>query len=358
MLRISGEILSKNRTVAVVSDGMIVESDNTRLPLYLKRTGDVEGWLADRAIDSHRTNSRLLKKALRLGTLEDAEVVLKVNAATITDTYWFRETGSPLVWEDIRFKKNLFDGLALRGDPDSFNQPYSPTPELTNTGSFEKCWRFENGGWWMYKAGNEWELFSELFICRFGQALSFPMAEYTLDGPYIKTKDFTGNASVNFESADSLVGENEDYGFNFQKFWSLSPKLAEQYLGIIYLDTLCFNMDRHTKNYGILRDVESGEILSMAPNFDNNIALFARGIPKLDRKNDRLVDLFLELLTQDARAKELANSFPVPSREMIKRCVMDILMPADPENVCAFIMEGNDRIQSALIQNMGMEPTL
>lgn len=101
---------------------------------------------------------------MRLRTTDDVQTALAVNAATVTDCYWFRPEGSAAVYEDIRFKENYFSELALRGDPDSFSNRPSRTPELTNTGSFEKCWKLINGEWWMYKSGNEKEYFSELFI--------------------------------------------------------------------------------------------------------------------------------------------------------------------------------------------------
>jgi len=349
MLKICGEIMSGDRVVAVVRDGLIAESDKVLLPLFLKRTGDVESWLAGRAIDGHRTNSRLLKKALRLSGADDVEIVLKVNASTITDTYWFRQDGSVLAYEDVRFKINYFDKLALRGDPDSFNQPYSPTPELTNIGSFEKCWRLSDGMWWLIKQGSDLERFSELFICRLGQALGFPMAKYLPEDGTIRSPDFTGGASVNYESAEGIVGCDEDYGLNFEAFLNLSPDLAEQYLQIIYLDTLCFNMDRHTKNYGVMRDVETGAILRMAPNFDNNIALFARGVPQnLDRAGDKLVSLFCVLLAHDSRALDIVRRFPVPDREMIETCAQQAGVPMDVESVCAFVLNGSGFVQARI----------
>jgi hypothetical protein len=332
--------------IAIVRDGLLTETDPALLPLFLKRTGDVEGWLIGRAIDSHRTNSRLLKKALRLSAANDAELVLRVNAATVTDTYWFRECSVSLSWEDARFKANYFDKLALRGDPDSFNLPYSPTPELTNIGSFEKCWRLENDKWWMIKQGNELERFSELFICGLGKALGFPMAEYLPENGTIKSPDFTCGASVNYESAEGIVGDNEDYGQNFEGLLALSPALAEQYLQIIYLDTICFNMDRHTKNYGVLRDVESGKILSMAPNFDNNISLFARGIPKnMSRSNDMLISLFCEFIGQNEDALVIAKLLPSPTWDMAARCAAQINMPINAGDACTFIMNGSNQVQ-------------
>jgi hypothetical protein len=211
----------------------------------------------------------------------------------------------------------------------------------------------------MVKQGNDLERFSELFVCRMGQALGLAMADYQPEGKLIKSPDFTDGASVNFESADGLVGDDEDYAVNFETFWQLSPRLAEQYLQIIYMDTLCFNMDRHTKNYGVLRDAESGEILSMAPNFDNNIALFARGIPKdLSRANDKLIALFREFLDADERAREFAKSLPSPTREMVAQCVTAIPVSVDVEMVRDFVMSGSELIQQAIRemrQEQGMD---
>ena len=349
MLKIDGDVMSKDKAIAAIKAGSIVDADQSLLPFFLKRTGDIEGWLKSRAIDAHRTNSRLLKKALRLAANDDAALVLKVNAATITDTYWFREEGAGLKFDDVRFKANYFDKLALYGDPDGFNLPYSATPELTNIGSFEKCWRLSDGKWWMIKQGSEPERFSEMFVCKLGEALGFPMAEYYCDNAVIKSPDFTQGASVNYEAAEGLVGDDEDYALNFDVLRELSPDLAEQYMEIIYLDTLCFNMDRHTRNYGILRDVNTGAVLRMAPNYDNNIALISRGMPSdLERTNDRLIALFAELLKQKKEAFEIAKRLPVPDADMIVDCIKQVPIPVDTQAVTRFISSGSRRIQKQL----------
>lgn len=49
---------------------------------------------------------------------------------------------------------------------------------------------------------------------------------------------------------------------------------------MLFLDTVCANPDRYTFNFGILRDAKSRDILGLAPNFDNNMALISRGYPK------------------------------------------------------------------------------
>ena len=84
MQNITGTLMSEDCVIATVKNGVITDADERLLPLYLKRTGNIEGWLASRAIDSHRTNSRLLKRALRLRTTDDIATALAVNAATPT----------------------------------------------------------------------------------------------------------------------------------------------------------------------------------------------------------------------------------------------------------------------------------
>ena len=327
MHNIAGTLMSEDRPIAKIQNSMIIESEDALLPLYLKRTRKVEGWLASRAIDSHRVNSRLLKKALRLKGADDVQTALAVNAATVTDRYWFREENSSAVYDDIRFKENYFDQLALRGDPDSFSREPSRTPELTNTGSFEKCWKLIDGKWWMYKNCNENELFSEMFICLLGEKLGFNMAHYEIDGPYIRSEDFTEGAKVNFEPIRSLVDDDDDYQICFSTLKEISLKLAEEYLSLIWMDTVCYNMDRHTENFGLLRDVETGKILSLAPNYDNNIALISKGYPSdVTREKDGLIRFFRDFTTGCKEAAEMYRRMNLPeiTAPVIEACMVEM----------------------------------
>ncbi len=351
MQSLNGFIMSKDIPVVKVENGIASIINEELAPLFFSRSCDVSAWLESRAIDSHRTNSRLLKKALRLSNKDDVDTVLSVNAVTITDNYWFKEMTSELMWEDVRFKENVFDNLALCGDPDSFNQKPSRTPELTNIGSYEKCWRLIDGKWWMYKNGNELELFSEMFIYNIGRKLGFNMAFYELADGYIRTLDFTDNASVNFETADSMIGDNEDYKDNFEMLLSISESVAKDYLRLIYLDTICMNMDRHTKNYGVLRDTATGKIISLAPNYDNNIALVSRGYPKnISRENDLLIDLFIELLNENEKAYALFKDISIPklTEDIMNECIDDIALEIDRDFIVKFVLNGVYKIEELL----------
>ena len=56
----------------------------------------------------------------------------------------------------------------------------------------------------------------------------------------------------------SLGDDNDNYHDCFELIYQISKDLAKQYLLIIYMDTLCFDMDRHTDNFGFLKDPKNG----------------------------------------------------------------------------------------------------
>ena len=136
------EILSKDIVVAVYKDNNLIIKDKSRLPLFLLNNNNAKRWLETRAIDSHRTNSRLLKKIVRLKEKDDLSTVIFVNGATITYNYWIRPINSLIKYQDIKFSSDYFSSLALNGDFNNFveadDKKDTRTPELTNTGSFEK----------------------------------------------------------------------------------------------------------------------------------------------------------------------------------------------------------------------------
>ncbi|MCR5457279.1 MAG: HipA domain-containing protein [Clostridiales bacterium] len=348
---LSGKLMLENRVVATVKNGVITSKNDKLIPLYFKYNRYIEGWIASRAIDGQRTNARLLKKALRIHHTDDLSTSLAVNAATITDRYWFKPDGSELTYKDIRFTDNKFDKLALFGDPDAFCLRPSRTPELTNTGSFEKCWKLIDGEWWMYKSGNENEIFSELFICRLGEKLGLDMAHYELDGKYIRTKDFTDSGSITFEPMKSIVGDNEDYKECFDALHEISGHLVMQYINLLWMDSICYNMDRHTENFGVIRDLKTGDILSLAPNYDNNIALISQGYPSnVSRDGDGLIRFFREFMHDSVQAREMCQrmTFPEITKETINECLDEIPIEVNRQFITDFILNGQEKMNEII----------
>lgn len=352
----NGYLLSGDIPIAEIQGGKAIPLDRSRMPLYLAAGGSLEDWLASRAIDRHRPNSRILKKVLRLTDSGDVAAALRAHAATITDNYWIQREGETLGYEEIRFREDTFAELALTGSFSSYSREYenaglAATPELTNIGSYEKCWRIESGSWWLYKSGSILERFTEIFIGRLGRELGFPMAEYLPDGNYVKTPDFT-KGNYNYEPASSIVGDEEDYVFNYDRLTALHPVLGGQYLDILYMDALCFNMDRHTQNYGILRRRTDGSIVGMAPNFDNNIALISRGYgPDPRQSSGLLIKLFGELLKE----RGLTYVAPALDKDIIHEIAESTLPEEkiDREYVTEMVMECGRRLELQIRQATG-----
>lgn len=325
------EILSENTLVAIWQDGNLEIINESLLPLYLKRVSDADMWLETRAIDSHRANSRLLKKALRMEERDDISTVIRANGATITDNYWVREIGSNLKYDDVKFDSEYFSSLitkasaniALKGSYTSFNyvstRSLSNSAELTNTGSFEKCWKMNNGSWWMFKSATANEIFSEVFISILGKKLGINVAKYEKGEKCVKSLNFT-DENTNFEPGFSFMGENEDYTDTINKLNELCPEAIADYVRMIFLDALIANPDRHTANFGLLRDVDTGKITGSAPCFDHNMALISRGYPSKSVNNDLLIRLFVELI----------GKFP-EYREYIPEVTQDIIIEAIDE---------------------------
>lgn len=289
-------IMSKDIQVAKWENGELTVLNEKLLPLYLRRVHNADMWLETRAIDSHRANSRLLKKALRLQEKDDVSTVVHVNGATITDTYWVKPFDSNLTYDDVKFDSDYFSRLALKGTYDSFNKAANSkntrTPELTNVGSFEKCWKLIDGKWWMIKSANHNEQFSELFVYELGKALGMKMAHYERGDKSVKSVDFTGDGEKIFEPALAFMGDNDDYEDVVKKLKEICPDAIKDYVRMIFLDAVVANPDRHTANFGLMRNADNGEILGFAPCFDHNMALISRGYPSNTGKSDLLISLF------------------------------------------------------------------
>ena len=339
------EILSGDTLVAVWQDNRLNILNECLLPLYLRKIHNADFWLETRAIDSHRANSRLLKKALRLVEKDDVSTVVHVNGATITDNYWIREIGSNLTYNDVKFSDDYFSNLALKGNYDSFNRAAnskrSKTPELTNVGSFEKCWKLRDGKWWMYKKATHDEMFSELFIYELGRKLGMNMAIYERGEGFIKSLDFTDSARVNFEPASSFMGDNEDYFDVVNALEKICSRAIPDYIRMIFMDTICANPDRHTNNFGLLRDTKTGEMIGFAPNFDNNMALISRGYPSKPGSKDMLISLFNELLEEHPYYREY---IPEVSEDVVKAVIAQLNMRVRSQLIVDFVLGRYEKV--------------
>lgn len=264
------EVIAEIRKTELVK---VLKKDLLPIIMLNESPGSFEVWLQTRVIDTHRTNSRQVRRRLSVKTEVPKEIVIKARAVSITDSYWLKWENENISYGEVR--KSLSDGLnsiALYGNDNDVNfKATDITPELTNIGSFEKCWKLFNDEWYMIKKGSYKENFAEVLISNIAIELGFNAVKYEAidEGRLVKCRDFTDNAEVDFEPMYSFV---RDY-WEIDDCVNIINELGfiNDFLDITFVDALCYNIDRHTFNFGLLR--RDGEILGLAPNFDNNLGL-------------------------------------------------------------------------------------
>ncbi|MCQ2796627.1 MAG: hypothetical protein MJ213_04975 [Bacilli bacterium] len=327
---LNGNVMMQNIVVASFDNGILTYLDEKRAPLSIIRNKDIKSFLSSRTIDDTRRNSRILKKLLMINVTDDNLLSLYAHGAVITDNYWFKTKGSRLNYEDIIFEQDIYHEVALDGILEIITSKPRVTPQITLGGSYEKCWRKIKNEWWIYKKGNTNELFSEMFSSRLAFYLNIPTVQYELIDNNIRCKNFA--TKYNFEPLSALIGENYNYETVFNALIKIKRSIAKQYLLLSWFDALVFNFDRHNDNCGLLRDKKTGEIVSLAPNFDNNLSLIAYNQNlKTENKDDAFLKNYIKFIKNNKTAKELFSEITLPklSKEIIDKCLVDLVCPID-----------------------------
>ena len=322
---LTGSIMMGDTKVATYQDGRLTFKNDSLCPLLIKRTNNINEFLKGRVIDTNRTNSRLLRKVLNINTSNEEYISLYAHGAVITDNYWFRPKGSRLKYKDICFNSDYYSDLALKGELAFYPKSPKHSPQLTAIGSFEKCWKMIDGEWWLYKKGTDEQIFSELFCSLLASELNIVTAIYEYDDGYIKTKNFANK--YNFEPMLGLVGDDESYNTIFNTLLDIDKDMADQYLLLSFFDCVINNVDRHNENLGLMRDKKTGKIVSLAPNFDNNLALL--GYDKklnMQANKDGFIYLFIKFINTNDEAKIRFKKLKIKiiNKDTINKCINKI----------------------------------
>lgn len=346
----TGYVMSGNTVVAEFNKGVLVPPTHKLCPLVIKRTNSIYEFLKSRSIDSGRTNSRLLRKVLNINVKDDTLVSLCSYAASISDNYWFKPKHSKLKYEDISFNNDIFFDTALKGVITIYPKKLILTPELTTNGSYEKGWRNIDGNWWLYKVGTVNERYSEVFYSRLFEKLNLPTAHYEIDGNYIRTANFA--KGVNFEPMVSLVGDNEDVEYIYDALNKINQQIALDYLRLITFDVILNNVDRHNENCGVLRNKETGEIISLAPNYDDNLSLISRNTTLIATEQEGFLSPFLKTIRKSKKIKEGLKEieFPVITSNLLRSIheEIELEIEVDFETIERYIMFRYETIIKAI----------
>ena len=273
--------------VFTVRNSVIVEFTPQRpelLPMQLRRaTADgFSAWLRERAIDLNSVQHRNLMQAL-VGSRDKTTLALRTHMFSISDTFTCFEEGdfTPRLRLCQPEAQNAVSDFILISSDTSLRGLRVATPNASTDGSFTKTWRFEGGAWWLYKLQPSAATEAEVEISRLLREVGWDAAEYDYVGRFrkrVKTRSFLGPGEF-FEPYDSFRlffdDPSDDDGVIDRNVASLGPAFERAWKRILLADALFFNTDRHMRNFGFIRSSASGEVLRLAPNFDNNQAYLA-----------------------------------------------------------------------------------
>ena len=271
------------------TQGMIRAYEPVRdelLPMQIRAASadGFTGWIRERAIDLNTVQHRNLVSQM-LGSRDKVHLALMTHMFSISDTFTCFEDGefTPRRLLCNPDEHEAVSNYILLTSDTSLRKAVLVTPNVSTDGSFTKTWKYEDGAWWLYKLQPSEATRSEVEISRVLRACDWDAAEYQYVGSYrkrIRSRNFLHDDEF-FEPYDSFrytfsdIGEDEDV--IMQNLSSLGEAFRMAWKRILLADALFLNGDRHMRNFGVIRSAKTGEVLRLAPNFDNNQAY--RGNP-------------------------------------------------------------------------------
>lgn len=243
-------------------------------------------WFKGRGIPSWRKDLENLLEKLNVKSSE--ELLDKAYGLSLSDQYWIKEEKNNIKWKDINFFDNDFryegylnvsiDSSSLR----KTKQADLKSPNNTTDGMLQKGWIIEKGKRVLVKGtytANREEPFNEWLASRICERLGFYYCPYRLDFVnkifVSKCDNFINDNEEIITAYDIYKSEKKpnninDYEFYINILEKNGIKDARKYVAQMFLvDYLIMNTDRHLKNFGIIRNVNTLKWVRTTPIFDS-----------------------------------------------------------------------------------------
>ena len=247
-------------------------------------------WFQGRAIPSSRKNLNHLLERLNISSPGD--LLNKHFALSLSDQYWIVDESSCIQWKDINFITHDFDSTGfLQASLDDSTHSYTvqndsiKTPNNTTDGMLPKGWIIENDKRILIKGTYtrfEQEPFDEWLASQICKRLGFDYCNYIVDWYTIKQDEVIVSKCENFinqneeiisaydvlhsSKKENTINDYEHYVRILENHGILAArkKITEMFV----VDYLMMNYDRHLKNFGIIRNVETLKWERVTPIFD------------------------------------------------------------------------------------------
>ena len=252
---------------------------------------ELKDWWKNRCIPASRDNLRngLLNLGQEeFGSLSSPTFLLEKSfGLSLSDQYWLKPVGSYIKWEDINYFTNTFSddvGEAL------FDNYATETPDLnspcnSSDGWLKKKWTIINGKRCLVKGGSLYyqEPYNEVIASEICKSLGISHIPYDLkiigNAPCSICENFI-TTDTELVTAYSLMKSIKKHN-NHSRYEHFIRVCEENNLYNVYdfcdemivLDYIIGNHDRHLRNFGVIRNVETLEYTGFAPIFDSGTSL-------------------------------------------------------------------------------------
>lgn len=269
--------------------------DHTRSPLNITSPRGttaslkaLETWWRHRSIPSSRTG--IDAKLRELGLSNPAQIPFESLGLSLSDQYWIQPEDANICWEDINFFNNPFPEMNLKiadSNWEWLSEVGLESPDNTSDGMLPKRWISINGKTALLKGGGllDQEPYNEVVATALFKRLlpenghvSYKLVQ-TPNGSVSQCENFLNDDEEYIPAFAVKQLKRKPNHFNEYQHYvdccaSVGIDDASQTLDrMIVCDDILANHDRHWRNFGLIRNVESLEY-RIAPLFDSGSSLW------------------------------------------------------------------------------------
>jgi len=243
-----------------------------------------DNWIKHRKISSAREN---IQEVLEEYNVENTkELFIKNYGLSLTDHYWIKPLNDSKKWKDINFFENDFStkmGDILIGNGFS-SEETEISPESTSGGMLPKKWDKKEDGIYLIRKSNKafaQESFNEIIANEIMSRLNINNVKYKIEWqnnkPFSVCKNFLNKDQELIHANDFVHVINYDDKYNNlikicknKNMHNIKRNLDE----MLIVDYIIGNTDRHSSNYGFIRNTKTLQYEGFAPIYDNGSSLW------------------------------------------------------------------------------------
>lgn len=279
--------LSRERPFSVVE-----VLDPARMPLGTVTSGgnvkarEFNDWWLHRSIPDARPLYQAKRRELGLG--EGDQVSMRGHGLSLSDCYWLLPDGADLEWSDINYFANPFTGCD-EVDGSWLASVGLDSPDNTSEGELPKRWAIEGGARVLYKGSgsDDQRPCNEVVATKLYERLLLPEDYVPYDLARLggslacRCADFLGGREEYIPAIYLRNGMGNTRGAStYDRFCRFAGRLGaneeevrQRLCSMLVCDSILANTDRHWRNYGFIRNVDTLE-LRPAPIFDTGNCLW------------------------------------------------------------------------------------